>query len=36
LATVEAGAFRDEEVRETLGFEGETKPLYIMSVGKAL
>jgi SagB-type dehydrogenase family enzyme len=34
LATVEVGAFRDEEVGEVLGVEEETKPLYIMPVGK--
>jgi SagB-type dehydrogenase family enzyme len=33
-ATVEIGAFRDEEVRETLGLEEQMKPLYIMPVGK--
>ncbi len=35
LATVEVGAFRDEEVREVLGLEEQTKPLYIMPVGKS-
>jgi len=34
LATVEVGAFNDEEVREVLGLEEQTKPLYIMPVGK--
>jgi nitroreductase len=34
LATVEVGAFRDEEVREVLGLEEQIKPLYIMPVGK--
>lgn len=36
LATVEVGAFRDEEVRETLGVEEHVKPLYIMPIGKPL
>ena len=35
LATVEVGAFRDEEVREVLGLEEQIKPLYIMPVGKS-
>jgi SagB-type dehydrogenase family enzyme len=34
LATVEVGAFRDEEVSEVLGVEEQIKPLYIMPVGK--
>jgi SagB-type dehydrogenase family enzyme len=34
LATVEIGAFCDEEVREVLGLEEQIKPLYIMPVGK--
>jgi len=34
LATVEVGAFHDEEVREVLGIEEQIKPLYIMPVGK--
>ena len=34
LATVEVGAFRDEEVREVLGLEEQMKPLYVMPVGK--
>ena len=34
LATVEVGAFHDEEVREILGVEEQIKPLYIMPVGK--
>lgn len=36
LATVEVGAFRDEEVREILGVGEEVKPLYIMPIGKPL
>ncbi len=36
LATVEIGAFRDEEVREVLGLEEQIKPLYIMPVGRPL
>lgn len=35
LATVEVGAFRDEEVRDILGVEEEIRPLYIMPVGYA-
>ena len=35
LATVEVGAFDDEEVRKVLGVEKQIKPLYIMPVGKA-
>jgi SagB-type dehydrogenase family enzyme len=35
LATVEVGAFHDEEVREILGVEEQIKPLYIMPLGKA-
>lgn len=35
LATVEIGAFHDEEVREVLGVEEQIKPLYIMPLGKA-
>jgi SagB-type dehydrogenase family enzyme len=34
LATVEVGAFRDEEVRKILGVDEQIKPLYIMPVGK--
>lgn len=34
LATVEVGAFRDEQVREVLGLDEQIKPLYIMPVGK--
>ena len=33
LATVEVGAFHDEEVREILGVEEHIRPLYIMPVG---
>ena len=33
LATVEVGAFDDEEVRKVLGVEEQIKPLYIMPVG---
>ena len=36
LATVEVGAFHDEEVREILGVEEQLKPLYIMPLGKPL
>jgi len=36
LATVEVGAFDDEEVRKVLGVEEQIKPLYIMPLGKAL
>ena len=36
LATVEVGAFRDEEVREVFGLEEQIKPLYIMPVGRPL
>ena len=35
LATVEVGAFHDEDVRKVLGVEEEIKPLYIMPLGKA-
>jgi SagB-type dehydrogenase family enzyme len=35
LATVEVGAFHDEEVRKVLGVEEQIKPLYIMPLGKA-
>ena len=35
LATVEVGAFHDEEVRGILGIEEQIKPLYIMPLGKA-
>ena len=35
LATVEVGAFDDEEVRKVLGVEEQVKPLYIMPLGKA-
>jgi len=34
LATVEVGAFHDEEVRKVLGVEEQIQPLYIMPVGK--
>ena len=34
LATVEVGAFHDEEVRTILGVDEQIKPLYIMPVGK--
>jgi len=34
LATVEVGAFHDEEVRKILGVDEQIKPLYIMPVGK--
>jgi SagB-type dehydrogenase family enzyme len=34
LATVEVGAFHDEEVRTVLGVDEQIKPLYIMPVGK--
>jgi len=34
LATVEVGAFHDEEVREVLGVDEQIKPQYIMPVGK--
>ena len=34
LATVEVGAFHDEEVRTILGLDEQIKPLYIMPVGK--
>ena len=33
LATVEVGAFHDEEVRKVLGVSEQIKPLYIMPVG---
>jgi SagB-type dehydrogenase family enzyme len=36
LATVEVGAFHDDEVREILGVEEQIKPLYIMPLGKPL
>jgi nitroreductase len=36
LATVEVGAFYDEEVRKVLGVEEQIKPLYIMPLGKAI
>ena len=36
LATVEVGAFHDEEVRKVLGVEEQMKPLYIMPLGKPL
>jgi SagB-type dehydrogenase family enzyme len=35
LATVEVGAFHDEEVRKALGVEEQIRPLYIMPLGKA-
>jgi SagB-type dehydrogenase family enzyme len=34
LATVEVGAFDDEDVRRVLGVEEQIKPLYIMPIGK--
>jgi len=34
LATVEVGAFRDEEVSKVLGTDEQIEPLYIMPVGK--
>ncbi len=36
LATVEVGAFDDEEVRKVLGVEEQIKPLYIMPIGKSV
>jgi SagB-type dehydrogenase family enzyme len=36
LATVEIGAFHDEEVRKVLEVEEQIKPLYIMPLGKAM
>jgi SagB-type dehydrogenase family enzyme len=36
LATVEVGAFHDEEVRKVLGVDGQTKLLSIMPLGKAM
>ena len=36
LATVEVGAFDDEEVRKVLGLEEQIKPLYIMPIGNPL
>jgi SagB-type dehydrogenase family enzyme len=35
LATVEVGAFHDDEVRKVIGIEEQIKPLYIMPLGKA-
>jgi SagB-type dehydrogenase family enzyme len=35
LATVEVGAFDDEDVRTVLGADEKTRPLYIMPVGKS-
>jgi len=35
LATVEVGAFDDEEVRKVLGVEEQIRPLYVMPLGKA-
>jgi SagB-type dehydrogenase family enzyme len=35
LASVEVGAFHDEEVRKILGVGEQIKPLYIMPLGKA-
>jgi SagB-type dehydrogenase family enzyme len=35
LATVEVGAFDDEEVRAVVAVDEQTRPLYIMPVGKA-
>ena len=34
LATVEVGAFDDEDVRKVLEVEEQIKPLYIMPIGK--
>ena len=34
LATVEVGAFDDEDVRKVLEVEAQIKPLYIMPIGK--
>jgi len=36
VATVEVGAFDDEEVREVLGVDEQIKPLYVMPVGKPM
>lgn len=36
LATVEVGAFDDEEVRKVLGVEEQIKPLYVMPIGRPL
>jgi SagB-type dehydrogenase family enzyme len=36
LAIVEIGAFHDEKVRKVLGVDGQTEPLYIMPLGKAI
>lgn len=36
LATVEIGAFDDEEVRKVLRLQEQIKPLYIMPIGKQL
>ena len=36
LATVEVGAFNDEQVRKVLQLEEQIKPLYIMPIGKPL
>jgi SagB-type dehydrogenase family enzyme len=36
LATVEVGAFDDEEVRKILGLEVKINPLYIMPIGKPM
>lgn len=35
LASVEVGAFQDEDVSKVLGAEEQIKPLYVMPVGKA-
>ncbi len=35
LATVEIGAFSDEEVRKVLGVEEQIKPVYILPIGKS-
>jgi SagB-type dehydrogenase family enzyme len=35
LASVEVGAFDDEEVRTVLGVDEQTRPLYIMPIGKS-
>jgi SagB-type dehydrogenase family enzyme len=36
LATVEVGAFHDEDVTKVLEVDEQIKPLYIMSVGKSV
>jgi SagB-type dehydrogenase family enzyme len=35
LATVEVGAFDDEEMRAVLGVDGQIRPLYIMPMGRS-